>query len=44
MIALLWIVLVLDVLCNSYLTTRQQHTAGEANAVDADANINQSKQ
>lgn len=39
MIARLWIVLVLDVLCNSYLTTHQQHTVGDANAVDGDANI-----
>lgn len=46
MIALLSKVLVLDVLCKSYLTTQQQHTVvpGDANAVDRDANDNQSKQ
>lgn len=46
MIALLWIVLVLDVLCKPYLTTQQQHTVvpSDANAIDEDANVNQSKQ
>lgn len=44
MIALLSKVLVLDVLCKSYSTTQHTVVPGDANAVDRDANDNQSKQ
>lgn len=45
MIAALWKVLALGVLCKSCLTTPQRHTVvpGDANAIEGDAHVTKSK-